>query len=212
MSEVMVESEAVISKTPLEQLGDYIVHTVSDRVVDKYVAFGELTLVTDAAHIVPLLTFLRDDEGCRFTQLIDVCGVDYPNRVTRFEVVYHLLSITKNLRIRVKLSVAEDVPVPSVDAVFPAAGWFEREVWDMYGVPFSDHPDLRRILTDYGFEGHPQRKDFPLSGFVELHYDEAQKAVVYRPVQLDQAYRSFDFQSPWEGMDTVVQRTEAAKK
>ena len=212
MNETITSPEPVTIKSPLELLGEYIAHTVSDRVIDHYVAFGELTVVTDPSHIVPLLTFLREDERCKFTQVMDVCGVDYPNRERRFEVVYHLLSLTKNLRLRVKLSTDEQTPVPSVEEVFPSAGWFEREVWDMYGVQFSGHSDLRRILTDYGFDGHPQRKDFPLSGYVELRYDEDQKRVVYQPVQLNQAYRSFDFLSPWEGMDTVVERTEAAKK
>ena len=212
MSEVIASPEPVVVKSPLELLGEYIAHTVSDRVIDHYVAFGELTVVTDVQHIVPLLMFLREDESCKFTQLMDVCGVDYPNRVKRFEVVYQLMSITKNLRLRVKLSTDEDTAVPSVEEVFPSAGWFERETWDMYGVQFSGHADLRRILTDYGFDGHPQRKDFPLSGYVELRYDEDKKRVVYQPVQLNQAYRSFDFQSPWEGMDSVVERTEAAKK
>ncbi len=201
-----------LPQSPFGLLGEYIAHTVSDRVIDHYVAFGELTVVTDPSHIVPLLTFLREDERCKFTQLMDVCGVDYPNRVRRFEVVYHLLSLTKNLRLRVKLSTDEATPVPSVDEIFPSAGWFEREVFDMYGVQFSGHPDLRRILTDYGFEGHPQRKDFPLSGYVELRYDEDKKAVVYEPVKLNQAFRSFDFQSPWEGMDTVVARSQEVKK
>ncbi|MFM9890611.1 MAG: NADH-quinone oxidoreductase subunit C [Rickettsiales bacterium] len=185
----------------LEQLGDYIQGMVSDRVSAHGVAYGELALVTDAAHIAPLLEFLRDDEKCCFEQLIDITAVDYPERIARFEIVYNLLSVTQNRRIRVKLSVVEDTSVPSVDAVYPSAGWYEREVWDMYGVFFDGHPDLRRILTDYGFEGHPQRKDFPLTGFVELRYDEDQKRVVYEKVQLNQAFRSFDFLSPWEGTE-----------
>ncbi len=211
MSEAVVSPDPVVVKSPLELLGEYIAHTVSDRVIDHYVAFGELTVVTDVQHIVPLLMFLREDENCKFTQLMDVCGVDYPNRVKRFEVVYQLMSLTKNLRLRVKLSTDEETAVPSVEEVFPSAGWFEREVWDMYGVQFSGHSDLRRILTDYGFEGHPQRKDFPLSGYVELRYDEDKKRVVYQPVQLNQAYRSFDFQSPWEGMDAPAARPEVKK-
>lgn len=185
----------------LEALGDYIQRSISDRMQSYRVVNGDLTLITDLSHIVPLLTFLRDDEGCRFTQLIDITAVDYPNRVARFEVVYNLLSMTKNCRLRVKLSVEEDTGVPSVVEVFPAANWYEREVWDMYGVFFMYHPDLRRILTDYGFEGHPQRKDFPLTGHVELRYDEDQKRVVYEKVKLNQAFRSFDFLSPWEGTD-----------
>ena len=186
-------------KRTLQELGDYIHGIVSDRLTSHAVTGGELVLLTDAEHIVPLLTFLRDDEQCRFSQLMDVTAIDYPNRVARFEVVYNLLSLVKNCRIRIKLSVDENTPVPTVSDVYPAANWFEREVWDMYGVFFDNHPDLRRILTDYGFEGHPQRKDFPLTGFVELRYDEDQKRVVYEKVKLNQAYRSFDFLSPWEG-------------
>lgn len=209
-----VPAEVAPMKSALEQLADYIVSTVSDRVIDHTIAYGELTIITDVPHLIPLLTFLREDEHCLFTQLMDVTGVDTLTRVKRFDVVYHLLSLKKNLRLRVKLPVEENISVPSAVEVFPSANWLEREVWDMYGVPFSNHPDLRRILTDYGFEGHPQRKDFPLTGYVELRYDEDQKRVVYQPVQLNQAFRSFDFQSPWEGMDTVVERTEAelAKK
>lgn len=187
----------------LTELGEYIVGLVPDRVQSFALINGELVLTAQAAHIVPLLTFLRDDEACRFTQLMDVTAVDYPARPARFEVVYSLLSLTKNRRIRVKLAVEEGVGVPSACEVFPAANWYEREVWDMYGVFFMYHPDLRRILTDYGFEGHPQRKDFPLTGYVELRYDDDQKRVVYEKVQLNQAYRSFDFLSPWEGTDYV---------
>ena len=183
----------------LTEFGDYIIGSVSDRVQSFFVAHDELVLITDASHVVSLLTFLRDDENCLFSQLMDVTAVDFPNRVERFEVVYNLLSLKKNKRIRVKLNVAEDVSVPSANDVYPSAGWFEREVWDMYGIFFDKHPDLRRILTDYGFDGHPQRKDFPLTGFVELRYDEDQKRVVYEKVKLNQAYRSFDFTSPWEG-------------
>ncbi len=194
----------------LEEFGDYIQGMVSDRVSSHRVVNGELVLVTDASHIAPLLTFLRDDEHCRFSQLMDVTAVDRPNRVARFEVVYNLLSLVKNRRIRVKLSVDEHTPVPTVTDIYPAANWFEREVWDMYGVFFDSHPDLRRILTDYGFEGHPQRKDFPLTGFVELRYDEDQKRVVYEKVKLNQAYRSFDFLSPWEGMNHTLPGDEKA--
>lgn len=185
----------------LEHLAHAIANTVSDRLKSWDITKGELTLWTDPSHIVPLLTFLREDAEMRFSQLVDVCGVDYPDRPQRFEVVYNLLSLTKNLRVRVKLMVDEVTPVPSVVDVYPSANWFEREVWDMYGVFFSNHPDLRRILTDYGFDGHPQRKDFPLTGYVELRYDEDQKRVVYEPVKLTQAYRSFDFLSPWEGTE-----------
>jgi len=188
----------------LQEFGDYIHGMVSDRVAAHHVKNGELVLFTDVNHIVPLLAFLRDDENCLFSQLVDVTAVDYPNRPARFEVVYNLLSLKKNLRIRVKLPVEEGVGVPSSVEVYPAANWFEREVWDMYGIFFMYHPDLRRILTDYGFEGHPQRKDFPLTGYVELRYDEDSKRVVYEPVKLNQAYRSFDFLSPWEGAEYPV--------
>ncbi len=183
----------------LQEFGEYIQGMVSDRVKSFAVANDELVLITDVTHSVPLLTFLRDDEHCLFSQLMDVTAVDHPSRVERFEVVYNLLSLKKNRRIRVKLSVEEGLGVPSACEVFPAANWFEREVWDMYGIFFMYHPDLRRILTDYGFEGHPQRKDFPLTGYVEMRYDEDQKRVVYEKVKLNQAYRSFDFLSPWEG-------------
>ena len=151
------------------------------------------------ASIVKVVTFLRDDTGCLFKQLVDVCGVDWPGRELRFDVVYHLLSMKHNQRVRVKVAADEETLVPSVTGVFSSAGWFEREVWDMYGVMFSGHPDLRRILTDYGFEGHPLRKDFPLTGYVEMRYDDESKRVVYEPVKLTQDFRSFDFLSPWEG-------------
>jgi NADH-quinone oxidoreductase subunit C len=188
---------------PLQELGEYIQGIVPDRVLSHSIANDELVLITDIANIVPLLTFLRDDENCQFSQLMDVTGADYPNRVARFEIIYNLLSMKKNLRVRVKLSVEEGAGVPTACDIYPSANWFEREVWDMYGVFFMYHPDLRRILTDYGFEGHPQRKDFPLTGYVELRYDEDQKRVVYEKVKLNQAYRSFDFLSPWEGTDYV---------
>lgn len=183
----------------LQELGDYIAATVADRVLDHYISKGELVVITEPQHIAPLLAFLRDDERCKLTTLSDLTAVDYPERVKRFEVVYNLLSIVRNFRLRVKFAVAEDVAVPSIVAEHPSANWYEREVWDMYGIHFSGHPDLRRILTDYGFEGHPQRRDFPLTGYVELRYSEEQKRVVYEPVKLNQAYRSFDFASPWEG-------------
>ncbi len=195
----------------LTEFGEYIQSMVRDKVSAHAITNGELMLVTSAQHILPLLTFLRDDENCQFTQLMDVTAVDYPNRPERFEVVYNLLSLTKNRRVRIKIPVEEGLGVPSATEVFPAAGWFEREVWDMYGIFFMYHPDLRRILTDYGFEGHPQRKDFPLTGYVEMRYDEDQKRVVYEPVKLNQAYRSFDFLSPWEGMDRMLPGDEKAR-
>ncbi|HEU5048318.1 MAG TPA: NADH-quinone oxidoreductase subunit C [Rickettsiales bacterium] len=174
-------------------------HIKKAQKVEAEIAFGELMLHVPAADVVKLMLFLRDDAECQFTQLMDVCGADYPERAKRFDVVYNLLSVKLNCRVRVKLQTDEATPVPSVVGVFSAAGWFERETWDMYGIYFSGNSDLRRILTDYGFDGHPLRKDFPLTGFVELRYDEEQKAVVYSPVKLQQAYRSFDFLSPWEG-------------
>jgi NADH-quinone oxidoreductase subunit C len=194
----------------LQELGDYIHGMVSDRVTAHHVSNGELVLTSSVAHILPLLTFLRDDERCLFSQLMDVTAIDFPTRPERFEVVYNLLSLKKNLRIRVKLPVEEGTGVPSACEVFPSANWYEREVWDMYGIFFMYHPDLRRILTDYGFDGHPLRKDFPLTGFVEMRYDEDQKRVVYEKVKLAQAYRSFDFLSPWEGPNYTLPGDEKA--
>jgi NADH-quinone oxidoreductase subunit C len=162
--------------------------------------------------VARLLAFLRDDPKCLFQVLVDVCGVDYPERPERFDVVYNLLSVKLDQRIRVKTTADETSPVPSVTGLFSAAGWYEREAWDLYGIYFADHPDLRRILTDYGFEGHPLRKDFPLTGYVELRYDEEQKRVVYEPVKLKQEFRSFDFVSPWEGMAHVLPGDEKAKE
>ncbi|GGA52789.1 NADH-quinone oxidoreductase subunit C [Nitratireductor aestuarii] len=196
----------------LKDLGSYIQEKLAGRVQESIVAYGELTLVVEPADIVEVLTFLKNDVQCQFICFIDICGADYPSRDKRFEVVYHLLSPRQNMRIRVKLSTDEDTPVPSAVEVFPAANWFEREVYDFYGVLFSDHPDLRRILTDYGFEGHPLRKDFPLTGFAEVHYDEEAKRVVYKPVNLRQEFRNFDFLSPWEGTDYVLPGDEKAKQ
>jgi len=174
------------------------------------VAFDEVTATVEAARILDVLTALKADPALLLDQLVDVCGVDYPERDQRFDVVYHLLSMRKNLRLRVKLRTDEDTPVPSVVDLFPTAGWFEREAWDMYGIFFAGNPDLRRILTDYGFEGHPLRKDFPLTGYVELRYDEEQKRVVYEPVKLTQEFRRFDFLSPWEGAKYVLPGDEKA--
>jgi NADH-quinone oxidoreductase subunit C len=186
-------------------LGQHILDSLPGAVERAEDLAGELTLTVRADAIVPILAFLRDDAKCLFKQLMDVCGVDYPDRERRFDVVYHLLSLKLNQRIRVKLETDEQTPVPSVTSVFSSAGWWEREAWDLYGVFFSDHPDLRRILTDYGFEGHPMRKDFPLTGYVEVRYDDEQKRVVYEPVKLTQEFRSWDFLSPWEGMtETAV--------
>jgi NADH-quinone oxidoreductase subunit C len=175
-------------------------------------AWGELTILVPGAEIVAVLTTLRDDPECLFEVLIDICGVDYPQREKRYDVVYHLLSLRKNQRLRVICETDEDTPVPSVVAVFPAANWYEREAYDMFGVLFSGHPDLRRILTDYGFQGFPLRKDFPLTGYVEVRYDDDLKRVVYEPTRLTQEFRSFDFESPWEGTDYVLPGDEKAGK
>ncbi|MCH8155040.1 MAG: NADH-quinone oxidoreductase subunit C [Proteobacteria bacterium] len=184
----------------LRDLGDYIDAANPGAVLGTEVGYGELMVTTTARALVKLLTFLRDDQNCQFKQLMDVTAVDRPDREARFEIVYNMLSLKHNQRVRVKLAADAGTPVPSVTAVFSSANWFEREVWDLFGVFFSDHPDLRRIMTDYGFEGHPLRKDFPLTGYVEVRYDPDQKRVVYEPVKLPQEFRSFDFMSPWEGM------------
>ena len=172
---------------------------------------GQLIVTVPRARVVAVLTKLRDDPAFQFEQLIDICGVDYPDRPERFEVVYNLLSVALNHRIRIKVSTDEDAPVPSVAGIYPAANWFEREAWDMYGVFFSDHPDLRRILTDYGFQGHPLRKDFPMTGHVEVRYDIELRRVVYEPVTLVQDFRSFDFMSPWEGAPYILPGDEKAR-
>lgn len=179
-------------------------------VVSTAIRSGELTIFAKRDSIIELLTFLKDDSQCRFETLVDICAADYPDDAERFEVVYHLLSMRLNQRIRVKIRTDDTTPVPSAISVFPCANWNEREAFDMYGVLFSGHPDLRRILTDYGFEGYPLRKDFPLSGFVEVRYDEAQKRVVREPVKLMQEFRNFDFVSPWEGMQAVIPGDEKA--
>ena len=194
----------------LNELGEHVRNALPEAVLSAKVELGELVVAVHRGSIVNVLTFLRDDSSCQFRLLVDVCGVDYPERESRFEVVYNLLSVTQNQRIRVKLSTDETAPVPSVTGVFSTAGWFERETWDLFGILFSGHPDLRRILTDYGFEGHPLRKDFPLTGYVEVRYDEEQKRVVYEPVKLNQAFRSFDFLSPWEGMTQLLPGDEKA--
>ncbi|MDP6259516.1 MAG: NADH-quinone oxidoreductase subunit C, partial [Rhodospirillales bacterium] len=162
--------------------------------------------------LIKVMTFLRDDMNCQFKQLMELCGIDYPEREERFDVVYCLLSLTQNLRVRVKVSTDETTPVPSLTGVYSSAGWWEREAWDLFGIYFSDHPDLRRILTDYGFEGHPLRKDFPLTGYVEIRYDDKQKRVVYEPVKLAQDFRSFDFLSPWEGAQQMLPGDEKAEE
>lgn len=173
---------------------------------------GQQVLTVSADMLRPLLVALRDDPETQFAQLVDIAGVDFPERPARFEVIYLLLSLKKNQRLRVRVRTDEKTPVPSVGSIYSSAGWYEREAWDMYGILFSDNPDLRRILTDYGFEGHPQRKDFPLTGYVELRYDVEQKRVVYEPVKLNQAYRNFDYLSPWEGTEYVLPGDEKAAK
>ena len=194
----------------LKELGEYIATALAQEVIETEVAYGELMVTARADLIVKVLTFLREDSNCKFGLLMDLCAVDYPERPRRFDVVYNLLSLNHNHRVRVKICTDEGTPVPSATGVYSAAGWFEREAWDMYGVYFSDHPDLRRILTDYGFEGFPLRKDFPLTGYVEVRYDDEQKRVVYEPVSLTQEFRRFDFMTPWEGADYVLPGDEKA--
>ncbi|MCO4316733.1 NADH-quinone oxidoreductase subunit C [Phyllobacterium sp. 21LDTY02-6] len=196
----------------LTELSAYLSEKPALSLKSVEVAYGELNLEVERDGLLDLLTFLRDDVQCQFVCLIDICGVDYPSRVHRFDVVYHLLSPRQNLRVRVKVATDEDTPIPSATPVYPGADWYERETYDLYGVLFSGHPDLRRILTDYGFEGHPLRKDFPLTGFVEVRYDDEMKRVVYEPVELRQEFRKFDFESPWEGTDYVLPGDEKAKQ
>ncbi len=195
----------------LASLGEHITASLPGKVTAAAITFGELTIHAEAADIVAVLRFLHDDAKCLFVNFTDIAGADYPAREKRFDVVYHVLSPRHNQRIRVKIQADEEVPVPSVIEVFPAANWYEREAYDLYGILFSGHPDLRRILTDYGFEGHPLRKDFPMTGFVEVRYDDEQKRVVYEPVKLNQEFRNFDFLSPWEGTEYVLPGDEKAK-
>ncbi len=195
----------------LEALAQHAGAALGDRIAGIATAFGELTLIVTRDRIVDVLTRLRDDPALQFETLLDITGVDWPAREDRFDVVYHLLSMRKNQRIRVKLTTNETDAVPSVIEVYPTANWLERETYDMYGILFSGHPDLRRILTDYGFEGYPLRKDFPLTGFKEVRYDDEQKRVVYEPVRLTQEFRNFDFESPWEGVDYIIPGDEKAQ-
>ncbi len=192
-----------MSDEALKELGDYIGNALGAAVVKTEIAHGELAVTLTRAALFKGIQFLRDDSTTHCEMLADIAGVDYPDRAERFEVVYNLLSVKHNHRIRVKVATDEDTPVASIVSLYPVAGWFEREAWDLYGIFFANNPDLRRILTDYGFEGHPLRKDFPLTGFVELRYDAEQRRVVYEPVKLTQDFRSFDFLSPWEGMTDV---------
>lgn len=207
---------SVVDVTPSEEtltdLAEQVSAGLGDLVESHEVAFGELAIIVPAGEIVRVLKFLRDGSGCEFTTLIDITGVDYPARQRRFDVVYHLLSMTLNQRIRIKIEADEDTLVPSCVSVYPVANWQEREIWDMYGIQFAGHPDLRRLLTDYGFEGHPLRKDFPLTGYYEVRYDDEQKKVVYEPVKLMQEFRSFDYMSPWEGAEYVLPGDEKAEQ
>lgn len=196
----------------LNDLAAYLAEKLPGKIQEPLIAYGELTVTVEPADIVPVLTFLKRDVQCQFVSIIDISGADYPARAKRFDVVYHLLSPRQNQRIRVKVRTDEETPVPSATEVYPGAEWYEREAYDLYGILFSGHPDLRRILTDYGFEGHPLRKDFPLTGFVEVRYDDEVKRVVYEPVMLRQEFRNFDFMSPWEGTDYVLPGDEKAKQ
>jgi NADH-quinone oxidoreductase subunit C len=204
--------DEVVQIDPLAELGAHIAGALGDAVLAQEIAYGELTLTVARDSIVAVATFLRDDPKCRFVSFIDVCGADYPAREERFEVVYHFMSPYLNHRVRVKLTADENAAVPSIMGVYVGADWFERETYDLYGIPFTGHNDLRRILTDYGFDGHPLRKDFPLTGFLQVRYDEERKRVVYEPVQLMQEFRSFDYLSPWEGTDYVLPGDEKAKQ
>jgi len=194
----------------LQALAEHISAELSDALIAIELRGDELCARIEREALPRVLKFLRDDPGCAFSVLCDICGVDYPDRPLRFELVYNLLSMRLNQRIRLKLETDEEHPVPSAVALFSSAGWWEREAWDLFGIYFADNPDLRRILTDYGFEGHPLRKDFPLTGYVEMRYDEDQKAVVYEPVRLQQEFRNFDFLSPWEGIDKILPGDEKA--
>ena len=199
-----------MNEAPTE-LGDYIAGALGPKLEGWAVGVDMLTLTATPASILDVLAFLRDDARLRFVSFIDICGVDYPAREQRFDVVYHLLSPSLNARLRIKVATDEMTPVPSATGLFPGADWFEREAYDLYGILFTGHHDLRRILTDYGFDGHPLRKDFPMTGFVEVRYDEEQKRVVYEPVRLNQEFRNFDFLSPWEGTEYVLPGDEKAK-
>jgi len=193
-----------MNKSANTELSNHISSAMGNFVQRTELINNDLTLYSTIDNIEKLLKFLRDDTQCKFEILLDVCGVDHLGRDQRFDVVYHLLSITNNYRVRVKVPVREGEAIPSVVWIYSSAGWFERETWDLFGIYFDGNEDLRRILTDYGFDGHPLRKDFPLTGFVELRYDDEQKRVVYEPVQLTQEFRRFDFMSPWEGADYIL--------
>jgi NADH-quinone oxidoreductase subunit C len=205
----MVEVQSHIQS--LSDLGGTIASQLGASITSIEIINRELVLHAERAAIVKVLTFLRDDVNCQFKLLMELCGVDYPERENRFDVVYCLLSLTQNHRVRIKITASENTLVPSATSVFSSAGWWEREAWDLFGIYFSGHPDLRRILSDYGFEGHPLRKDFPLTGYVEVRYDDEQKRVVYEPVKLTQEFRNFDFLSPWEGVQQMLPGDEKAR-
>ncbi len=196
----------------LKDLGENIAAALHQEVLASEIVHDELIITSRPDAVVKVLTYLRDDVNCQFKQLMDVCGADYPEREPRFEVVYNLLSLNHNNRVRVKVQTDDSTPVPSVSGVFSSAGWWEREAWDLFGIYFADHADLRRIMTDYGFEGHPLRKEFPTTGYVEVRYDDELKRVVYEPVKLVQEYRTFDFLSPWEGVQALLPGDEKAAK
>ncbi len=192
----------------LNELAETISSSIGKSISSHVITNNELILSISSDKIIEVLTFLRDDSSCQFKVLVDICGVDFPEREIRYEVIYNLLSLTHNQRIRLKVMTNSENSIPSVFGVYSTAAWYEREVWDMFGIVFSKHPDLRRILTDYGFEGHPLRKDFPLSGFVEVRYSENENKVVYEPVKLNQEFRNFDFMSPWEGAEYILSKDE----
>jgi NADH-quinone oxidoreductase subunit C len=201
-----------MNQQALKDLAGHLDATIGDYIQSSKIVHGELTLEIRVESVERVIKFLRDDSTCRFEMLIDICGVDYPQRDPRFDIVYHLLSVSNNMRIRVKVGLEEEGSILSVSALYSTAGWFERELWDLFGIYVTGHPDLRRLLTDYGFEGHPLRKDFPLTGYVELRYDDEQKRVVYEPVKLTQEFRSFDFMSPWEGAEYILPGDQKAEK
>ncbi len=195
----------------LKDLGEYVAAALPNEILGATTTNDELSFAIHRHAVLKVLKFLRDDANCQFKLLMDICGADYPARENRFDVVYNLLSLVHNVRARVKLETDEATPVPSACGLFSSAAWWEREAWDMFGIAFADHPDLRRILTDYGFDGHPLRKDFPLTGYVEVRYDDEQKRVIYEPVKLTQEFRSFDFLSPWEGAPRLPGDEKATK-
>jgi len=207
MTEETIAEESV---SIIDTISGVVSAELGGKISSVDTSFDELNVNINAENVVDVLRFLRDDSRTQFISIIDICGVDYPGDTQRFEVVYHLLSPKHNARIRIKLRTDEETPVPSVTSIYPGADWFEREAYDMYGILFTGHPDLRRILTDYGFDGHPMRKDFPLTGYVEVRYDDEAKRVVYEPVELRQEFRNFDYESPWEGTDYILPGDEKA--